>query len=319
MEQGRTERLLETLGQQGIGTRRDWGKVKQQHEAHRCHSNVGKEDTHLLVLEEYTAATNAHIIIQREVQAADNHEHRRHILYVVATEVGYALRMGAETTCGNGAEGVAHGVVKVHRTQPIEEGTSTGQDKIDEQHTTSRRADLRPQLVEPQTGHLCRVDVTVLHLIDRNQGKGEDHNSQTAYPLRQGTPEEQRLGQTLDVVDAGGTRRGETTHRLKEGTRHIHVCQTKIGHHSNNRKDYPRKGNNEEVVGSAHSLVHLAATQKDAKRTNGKRAERSQQKTKPTVLAVEDGYKHGKQQKDALHVDKYAEYAFLHLCLIIEH
>lgn len=319
MEQSRTERLLETLGHKGLCTRRNRRKIKQQHEAHHSHSNVGKEDTHLLVLEEHTAATNTHVVIQREVKAADYHEHRRHILQVTALEVGYAFRMSAETTRGNGGEGMTHGIVKIHRPQPIEESTSTGQDKIDEQHTACRRANLRPQLVETQTGHLCRVDVAVLHLIDRNQGKREDHNSQTAYPLRKGTPEEQRLRQTLDIVDAGGTRRGETTHRLEEGTRHIHVCQTKIRHHSHSRKNYPRKSNNKKIVGSVHSLVYLLAAQINAKRTDSKRAKRSQQKTQPTVLAVEDGYKHGKEQKNALHVDKYAEYAFLHFSLIIEH
>jgi hypothetical protein len=221
--------------------------------------------------------------------------------------------MGAETACRYRGKRMAHSIIEAHRANPVEEGTGASQHKVDEEHPTGRGPYLWPQFVEPKACHLCGIEVAVLHFIDRDEGKREDHDTKTAYPLRDGSPKEKTFRQAVYIGDAGGTCRGEAAHGLEEGTWQVHVRKTKVRHHAYDGEDNPRECHNEEVVGPAHPLVLFLAAQKDTQRTDGNCAQSREQETEPTFFVIEESNRHRKQQEEALHDDKYAKDAFLHL------
>ena len=53
----------------------------------------------------------------------------------------------------------------------------------------------------------------------RQQGDGEEHDTQTAYPLGERSPEEQAVREAFHIIQDGGTRGGESRHRLEVGIR----------------------------------------------------------------------------------------------------
>ena len=147
MEQCRAERLFKASGKRCNCAFRHRSKVEEEDEAHDSHGQITEIDAHLLVLEEHAAAADGHVVVEREVDAADNHEQTGHIFYIAATEEGHAFRMGAETAGRYCGERVTDGIVEVHRTKPIEERTSTGQHQVDKKHAASRCTYLRTQFI----------------------------------------------------------------------------------------------------------------------------------------------------------------------------
>ena len=231
-------------------------------------------------------------------------------------EVGDAVGVCAEAARGNGGKGVADGIVERHWSEPIEQGAAAGQHEVDEQHAACCGANLRPQLVQPQACHLGRVEVAVLHLVDRDEGKGEDHDAQAAYPLRDGSPEEQAAGQDVYLADAGGTRRGEAAHRLEEGAGDIHVGEVEVGHHADHGEDNPGERHDEEVVGPSHPCG-LLRLQEDLQKEPSIKPSCREQKDLPAGFAVNECHNGGEQQEEALHDDEYAEDALFHFFYII--
>ena len=185
---------------------------------------------------------------------------------------------------------MADSIIEVHRAEPVAESTSAGQHKINQEHPSGRSTYLGSQLVEPQACYLGRIDVAVLHLIDGNEGKREDHDAKAAYPLCYGAPEEQTFRQSVYLVDASGARRGEAAHGLEESTRHIHVGKIEERHHADDGEDNPGEGNDEEVVGSTHAFVLFPTAQEDTERADGYRSECREQEAKPVFLIIEEGY-----------------------------
>ena len=55
----------------------------------------------------------------------------------------------------------------------------------------------------------------------RQQGDGEEYDSQTAYPLGERTPEQQSVREAFYIVKNGGTRGGESLHCLEVGIRKV--------------------------------------------------------------------------------------------------
>ena len=53
------------------------------------------------------------------------------------------------------------------------------------------------------------------------QSDGEEHDSQTAYPLGERSPEQQSVREALHIIQNGGSRGGESRHRLEVGIRKV--------------------------------------------------------------------------------------------------
>ena len=70
----------------------------------------------------------------------------------------------------------------------------------------------------------------------------EAHDAQAAYPLREAAPEQDAVGQALDVVKDGGSGGREPRHRFKECVSHRRdVAADKIRKHAEDGKEHPRQ------------------------------------------------------------------------------
>ena len=53
------------------------------------------------------------------------------------------------------------------------------------------------------------------------QGDGEKHDSQTAYPLGERSPEQQSVREAFHIIQNSGSRGGESRHCLEVGIRKV--------------------------------------------------------------------------------------------------
>ena len=205
-------------------------------------------------------------------------------------EITYAGCVRTESACGYGTHGMAYGVERVHGTQPVAQGTYSSKKHVDKQQAAGGIAYLGPEFVHTQPGHLGRKHIAALHLIRRDQCKGEHHDSYTAYPVSQASPEEQVVGHGIHVHHAGGTSGGKAADGFEEGTVHIHTCYEDIGYGTYDRKHHPRECDHQETVGTCQSLVFLPFPGHLTDESYEECSCSYQEKQVPVSLPIEDGH-----------------------------
>ena len=73
------------------------------------------------------------------------------------------------------------------------------------------------------------------------QGDGEEHDTQSAYPLCERSPEQQSVRKALHVVEYGGSSGGESRHRLEVGIGEVvDVAAHHEGQRAEEAEDNPR-------------------------------------------------------------------------------
>ena len=93
----------------------------------------------------------------------------------------------------------------------------------------------------------------------RQDGGGEEHDAQTANPLRHAAPKEQTVGQRVDIVQDGGACGGEPRHGFEIGvgeTRNVAADDKR--QRAKKTEDDPRKRHHEVGVAAAHGVVGVA-------------------------------------------------------------
>ena len=118
--------------------------------------------------------------------------------------------MGRESACGNGGHGIVDAVKPVHaqELETCEAGYAEGEE--DGPDGFCRGGQLGVQLRLYRSCSLCCKDFYRTSHERGQYGYGEEHYSQTAYPLGEGTPEEYAMGQALHIVEYGGACGGES-------------------------------------------------------------------------------------------------------------
>ena len=222
VEECGSESLLYAFGKGVDGAGRNGCKEEEEDEEGDGHGYDEEIGAYLFVLEEYSCAPDAGIVVEAEVDTAHQHEDGADIFQITGLEIGDALGVGAESASGNGAHGMTDGIEEVHGTGPVEEHADGGEEEVDEQQAAGSASDFRSELVETQSGDFGREDVAVLHLIDGDEGKGEDNDAKTSHPLRDASPELESVHHSVNVADAGGSGGGEAAHGLEEGACHVH-------------------------------------------------------------------------------------------------
>ena len=131
-------------------------------------------------------------------------------------ESGDAAVGSGETSCGSARHGVVYSIKPAHATCHITEDAGYGEEEIYSPYPFGASAQSGMELAADGACSLGRehLDITAHHR--RQDGNGEEDYSQSANPLGERAPEQQSAGQGLNIVDDGGTRSGETRHRLEE-------------------------------------------------------------------------------------------------------
>lgn len=122
------------------------------------------------------------------------------------------------STRSNGGHGMANRIKEVHRAYPITEHTQNCNEYVNHKQPAGRIPNLGSELIHIQSRYLGREDLRILQLIHRNQGKREDHDTQTTQPLYNASPEKNAMRLVVDVIQHRSTRSGETRHGLKKAS-----------------------------------------------------------------------------------------------------
>ena len=221
--------------------------------------------------------------------------------------------MGAESASGERAERMADSVIERHGPHPVAQHAGHTQHEVDGEDASGRGSYLGSEFVQFQTGHLGRIDVAVLHLVDGNQGKGEHHDAQAAHPLGETAPEAQTMGESVDVAHHGGACGGESAHSLEEGISDAHTRMEDERNHAHKGEDDPCQGHDEETVGTPQMSVcgiFPACHSQD-----GAQAERQQgtcQESGPVFFPVVERHHPCEQQEESFHDEQEPEYVLLH-------
>ena len=130
--------------------------------------------------------------------------------------VSRGVAVGGKAACSGDGHRIVHAVENIHTAQIEHHAATDGQDQIDTPDPFGRGAEARVHLGTYRSRGLGGKHFHGSAYHGRKNGNGEEHDSQSANPLRHGTPEEQSVRQHFHFIDDGGTRRGESGNRLEE-------------------------------------------------------------------------------------------------------
>jgi len=171
----------------------------------------------LLALERLRALAYQYEIIYVEVDAEKHHEHRYHRLQIVAWVRGNACVLYAEAARARGGKGVYNAVKKRHsaRKQQHEQQHSHGdiykiQHPCGVLHFGRKLAHNGPRAFRAQKMHAFPVALCKRH--DRHH---EYQHAHAAYPVREGAPVKQAVGQQLNIGKYGCAGGGEAGYGFK--------------------------------------------------------------------------------------------------------
>ena len=149
--------------------------------------------------------------------------------------------MDGETAGGGGCHGVVGGLEPIHAGSPVRETTADGEDEIDGPDPLGGGSEAGVHLGLDRSGSLGGKHLDATADERRQDGDGEEDDSQTANPLHERAPEEDAVGQTLYVVEDGGTGSGKARHGLEESVSKVaDAAVDEEREHAEDGKDNPR-------------------------------------------------------------------------------
>ena len=108
-------------------------------------------------------------------------------------ERGNRAAFRTEATRCSACHGIVEGVEPVHAAHLVAQYTCHGEYEVNYPYPLGTCAEARVELTLNRSGRLCCKHLERTADERRKYGDGEEHNSKTANPLRQRTPEQQTL------------------------------------------------------------------------------------------------------------------------------
>ena len=194
---------------------------------HQLHHDESREDDNeedielkLGVLEEILdIQLDDCCIEQSEIDARKEGEQCTDVLQGRGVEKLRTRIVSGETTCGSGRHRIVETVEDIHATEIIAHDASYGEYDVDTPYPLGTGGKARMQLGLDRTSRLGGKHLDLSSHKRWQQGDGEEHDTQSTYPLRQRTPEKQSMWQHLHIIYNSGSRGRESRHRLKVGIR----------------------------------------------------------------------------------------------------
>ena len=132
-------------------------------------------------------------------------------------EILRALVVNGKSACGCGRHGVVQCLKPIHACCKVSQSAGQGENHVDTPNPLGRGRESGVHLGLDGACGLCSKDFHTSSHQRGEDGDGEEHDSQSTYPLGHGSPEQYGVGQHLYVVDDGGASGGESRCGLKEG------------------------------------------------------------------------------------------------------
>ena len=148
--------------------------------------------------------------------------------------------VGRETTRSRSGHRIVETVEEIHSCHIIGCDAGDGEHEIDTPYPFCRSGEPGMQLGLDRPRSLGGKHLGLSSYKRWQQGDSEEHDSQTAYPLGERSPEQQSVREAFYIIQYGGSRGGESRHRLEVGIRKvIDVTADHEGQGAEETEDYP--------------------------------------------------------------------------------
>ena len=238
-------------------------EIEPTHKQQREEKDSKQIPTQLLVAPDDIEAAVKQEMVHREVDARQQHKHDADALDIIGLEIADAGLMRAETTSGDGREGMAHRIELVHGSKVIEEGAKQGKCNINKPKQARGGPHGWGKLLHAQARGFSSKERYLLRAFGHRweKSQSEHHHTQSAHPLHDAAPEQDAVRLLVDVVENGGTRGRKARHGLKESVGHIvdsAIHQER--QHAEQGKQYPRQSHHHERITDLQAtLFHRVA------------------------------------------------------------
>ena len=141
---------------------------------------------------------------------------------------------------------MAYSIKHIHASHHQQAYLGQGNAYVDKPQRASHDADLRKELVVRYPRGFAQVKPLPAASLRWQKGERKEDDAETTHPLREATPEQYAMRQTIGVRQNGEARSGKPRHDFKEGIGYArHVVPNKQRTHSNKRKENPSASYNE--------------------------------------------------------------------------
>ena len=200
--------------------------VAHHHQLYHNESRKGGDEEHieleLRVLEQVLDLELDNCRIkQGEVHSREEAEEGADVFQRRRMEERCTAVVGGETTRSRSGHRIVETVEEIHSCHVIGGDAGDGEHQIDTPYPFCRGRESGMQLGLDRTRSLGGKHLGLSANERRQQGDGEEHDTQTAYPLGERSPEEQSVREAFHIIQDGGTRGGESRHRLEVGIRKV--------------------------------------------------------------------------------------------------
>ena len=237
-------------------------------------------------------------INQAEMEGRDEHEEHRQALDQVGIIGPDGQVPRTEPTRGADAECVVDGVERRHPGRPIGEERDDDKAEIDESEDTD---DLVGRGTVPLLGkggqlHVGQAQADRARV--RNHQQQEDHDTETADEVGRTPPEEQALGNRLDIVQDRRPGRRVTGHTLKPGVLDgKRTAPQGVRQHADDEREQP--GKDDDHVTVLHRDGRRPLHEDEGEKADGESDEETdEQGRQRTVVAVRHRYDDGEQHEE---------------------
>ena len=194
--------------------------------------------------------------------------------------------MGCKTASGGGCHRVVDTVEKSHASCPERHCTGNGEHEIYAPYPLGTRGEPWVQL---RLYRSCSLGCKHLHASSdyrRQHGNGEEHYSQSSYPLSHSAPEKYAMRQMLNIVENGSSGSGESRHSLEIGIGDIgDISSNEIRQHPEHTEYHPCRSHYEIGIATREVVVGVASG-KSSKQSGKHGGEGGSEKGERVVLAV---------------------------------
>ena len=178
--------------------------------------NQDEKETQLVALHRVPPPAGEDQKVHREVDREQEHEHRQNHLHRHAAVGPGAGVPAGEAPRPRGGEGVNQRVVQGQTRQLETEGLQNGEGEVHGVENFGGLGLLGDQLGEYRPRGLRLGQVVGADAQLGDDGGGQHQHSHPAQPVGEGPPEEDALGQGLNVGENGGAGGGKARDRLKQ-------------------------------------------------------------------------------------------------------
>ena len=179
-------------------------------------------------------------------------------------EIGGAGVVDGKAAGGGGGHGIVDGFEPVHAGSPEREHAADGEQHVDRPYPLGIGAETGVHLRTDGSGGFGGEHFDVSAHEGREHGNGEEHDSQSAYPLHERAPEQNAVGQSLDIIDDGGTGGGEAGHGLEVSIGKVgDAAMDKEGEHAEEREDDPGGSDYHVGIAAAEGVLGVATHEQE--------------------------------------------------------